>query len=60
MKQILPLVIVCCVGIVFCIGVLVSVVVKNLQNRNFSQHKRRRREQIEIDEDTLTIYLGKK
>ncbi len=55
MKEVLPIVIICCVGIVFCVGYLVYLLIK----RCFPK-KKRKVEYFDLDTDTLTIKLGNK
>ena len=53
MEKVLPIVIVCGVGILICLGYIVAVSVKAV-----CRSKRLR--EFEIEEDTLIIKLGKK
>ena len=53
MGKILPVIIVCGVGIVGCLAYIVAVIVKALRRRP------RRRREFEIEEDVLVIKLGK-
>ena len=54
MKQVLPVIIVCAVGIALCLAYIVGVSVKALCRR---PPKKR---EFEIEENVLTIKLGKK
>ena len=53
MEQVLPIIIVCGVGIVACLAYIVAVSVKALRR---SPRKR----EFEIEEDVLVIQLGKR
>lgn len=55
MKQVLPIIIFCCVGIVLCLAYLVFLIVKSLNSS-----KPRKRESFDFDENTLTISLKKR
>ena len=54
MDKILPIIIVCGVGIVLCLGYILVVSVKAIRRRP------RRKREFEIEEDVLVIKLGKK
>lgn len=55
MKQVLPIIIFCCVGIVLCLAYLVFLIVKSVNSS-----KPRKRESFDFDENTLTISLKKR
>lgn len=55
MQQVLPIIIVCCVGLSICFGLLVFYFV-----RFIVRHFKHKREEFELDENTLTINLDKK
>lgn len=55
MKQVLPIVIFCCVGIALCLVYLVFLIVKSINSV-----KPRKRESFDFDENTLTINLKKR
>ena len=55
MKEILPIIIICSVGLVVCFGLLILIFVRFLRRKT-----RGRREEFEMDESTLTIKLNKK
>lgn len=57
MKEILPIIIVCAVGLAVCAFLLVLIFVRYLRRKKVF---RRRSEEFEIDENTLTIKLDKK
>ena len=54
MEKILPVIIVCGVGIVACLAYIVAVSVKAIHRRP------KRSREFEIEEDVLVIKLGKK
>ena len=54
MEKILPVIIVCGVGIVACLGYIAAVSIKAVCRR--PRHKR----EFEIEEDVLVIKLGKR
>lgn len=56
MEKILPLVIICSVGIVVCLTLLVVIAVKAIK----SKFMRAEYEEIEIDDNVLTVSLKKK
>lgn len=53
MKQVLPIIIVCGVGIVACLVYIVAVSVKAIRRNP-------RKREFEIEEDVLVIKLGKR
>lgn len=55
MKQVLPIVIFCCAGIVLCLAYLVFLIVKSC-----NACKPRKKESFDFDENTLTIDLKKR
>lgn len=55
MKEVLPVVIGCIVGIVLCLGYLVFLLVKSIKGK---YHKRV--ESFDFDENTLTIDITKR
>lgn len=55
MKQVLPIVIFCCAGIVLCLAYLVFLIVKSING-----DKPRKKESFDFDENTLTINLKKR
>lgn len=55
MDKVLPIIIVCSVGIACAIAYIVFLIVSSFRSR-----RGKRRNEFEIDEDTLTIKLGKK
>ncbi len=59
MKEIIPLIIFCCVGIALCITYMVLQFIK--LKKNGVKTRREKREEFEIDDDdVLTIRLDKK
>lgn len=56
MLKVLPIIIICSVGIAAALGYIIFVAVKAVCNRR----KKLRRNEFEIDDDTLIIRLGKK
>ena len=54
MKEILPVIIICGVGLAVCFGLLILIFVR------FLRRKHGKREEFEMDESTLTIKLDKK
>lgn len=54
MKQVLPVIIICSVGIALCLAYIVAISIKALRRR--PQRKR----EFEIEENVLTIKLGKR
>ena len=57
MKEILPIIIVCGVGLAVCAGLLILIFVRFLRKKNIL---RKKGEEFEMDERTLTIKLDKK
>lgn len=55
MKQVLPIIIFCCVGIALCLAYLVFLIVKSVNSS-----KPRKSESFDFDENTLTISLKKR
>lgn len=55
MKKILPVIIVCSVGLVVCLTLLTLLLIKAIKNR----FARPDYEEIELDDDVLTISLSK-
>ena len=61
MDKVLPIIIICSVGIAFAIGYIVFVIVNTFRSKYGKRGKQgKRRNEFEIDEDSLTIRLGKK
>lgn len=56
MKEILPIIIVCGVGIALCIAYIVFLCVKALR----ASPRAKRTHQFEIEDDVLTVNLGKR
>ena len=54
MKQVLPVIIICAVGIALCLAYIVALCVKALNRRPPKKHE------FEIEENVLTIKLGKR
>ena len=54
MKQVLPVIIICGVGILSCLAYIVAVCVQAIRRRP------RRVREFEIEDDVLVIKLGKK
>lgn len=54
MSTALPIVIVCCVGIVACIAYIIVICVKALRRRP------KRKQEFEIEDDVLTVKLSDK
>lgn len=59
MKSVLPVIIICSVGIAVCLAYIVYAVVTALKKRPPKPRKNKRNE-FEIDDDTLIIKLGRK
>ena len=57
MKEVLPIVIICAVGLAVCAALLILMFVRFLRRKNIF---RRKNEEYEMDENTLTIKLDKK
>lgn len=55
MQKILPIIVICSVGLAVCLGLLLFYFVRFVVRRI-----KRRREVFELDENTLTIHLDKK
>ena len=55
MKEVLPVVIGCIVGIVLCLGYLVFLLVKSIKNNH-----PKKVETFDFDENTLTIDISKR
>ena len=55
MKEVLPVIIFCCIGIVLCIGYLVFLLVRAIKGNHG-----KRVESFDFDENTLTIDLTKR
>ena len=55
MKEVLPIIIVCGVGLSVCVGLLVFFFVRYVRSKI-----RKKSEEFEMDENTLTIRLDKK
>ena len=56
MNKVLPIIIVCSVGLALCLAYIVWLCVKSLRT---NPHVKRKRE-FEIEDDVLTIRLGKR
>lgn len=56
MEQAIPIIVICSVGMAVCLAYLIYALIKALRNKG----KFRKRNTFEIDEDSLTIKLGKK
>ena len=56
MDKVIPIIVICSVGIAFALGYIVFVVVRSFT----AKRGRRPRNEFEIDEDSLTIKLGKR
>lgn len=54
MDKILPIIIICSIGIAAALGYIVYVIVGSFRSK-----RGKRRNEFEIDEDSLTIKLGK-
>ena len=54
MEKVLPVIIICGVGIALCVAYILSLTVKALRNRP------RRKREFEIEENVLTIKLGRR
>ena len=52
MKQILPIIVICGIGIVACLAYIIALCVKSIRRRP------PRKREFEIEEDVLTIILG--
>lgn len=57
MKEILPVIIICAVGLAVCAGLLTLMFVRFLKRKRVF---RKKSEEFEMDERTLTIKLDKK
>lgn len=57
MKQVLPIIIICAVGIAASLAYIIYLCVNTLRSR---PHGSKRVTQFEIDDDVLTIKLGKR
>lgn len=55
MQEVLPIIIICCVGLAICLGLLFYYFL-----RFIVRHFRNRHEEFELDENVLTINLEKK
>ena len=55
MDKVLPIIIICSLGIAFALGYIAYLVVNS-----FRVKRGKRRNEFEIDEDTLIIKLGRK
>lgn len=55
MDKVLPIIIICSIGIAAALGYIVYVIVRAIQAR-----RGKRGNEFEIDEDSLTIKLGRK
>ncbi len=56
MKKVLPIIIICSVGIAVALGYIVFIAVKTL----IKKRGKRPRNEFEIEDDTLTIHLRKR
>jgi len=56
MNKVLPIIIICSVGIAAALGYIVFIAVKTLINKR----GKRPRNEFEIEDDTLTIHLHKR
>ena len=54
MKQVLPIIIICSVGIALCLAYIIALIVKSICRRP------RKKREFEIEENVLTIKLGKR
>lgn len=59
MIQVLPVIIICSVGIAACLAYIVYAVIRALRRKPPKQRKNKRNE-FEIEDDTLIIKLGRK
>ncbi len=57
MNKVLPVIIICAVGIALCLGYIVYLCVMSFRRR---MPRERKRNEFEIEDDTLIIKLGKK
>lgn len=57
MKEVLPIIVFCAVGLAVCVGLLVLMFVRFLRKKSIF---RKKSEEFEMDESTLTINLDKK
>ncbi len=57
MDKILPIIIICSVGIAVCVALLVAMLCKKIL---LFVRRRRQKEEFDIDESTLTVRLDKK
>lgn len=57
MSKVIPVIVVCSVGIAVALGYIVFVAVRSVLARSKSAYKPN---EFEIDEDTLTIKLGRR
>lgn len=60
MKQVLPVIIICSVGILACLAYIVYVVVRALRRKPPKPRTNKNRNEFEIEDDTLIIKLGRK
>lgn len=56
MEKILPIIIICGVGLAACAAFLIVILVKYIKARR----KNSRKEEFDLDESTLTVHLSKK
>ena len=57
MEKVLPIIIICCVGIAAALGYIVWVVTRYFMG---SKRCNRRRNEFEVEDDTLVVKLGKR
>lgn len=55
MNEVLPIIIICSVGIAAAIGYIIFVIINSFRSK-----RGKRLNEFEIDEDSLTIKLGRK
>ncbi len=56
MEKILPIIIICSVGLAVCAALLIVILIKHLRTRRKNGGK----EEFDMDDNTLTVRLGKK
>ncbi len=57
MNKVLPIIIICSVGITACVALLIAMLCKKIL---IFVRRRRQKEEFDIDESTLTVRLDKK
>lgn len=55
MKEVLPIIIICSVGMAICAAYLIYVTVKSITKKR----RRKEKNQFEFEDDVLTIKLGR-